>query len=95
MVSKVKSLAGLVLGILSIPGAIIPLFGFPLSIIGIIFSAKGMKQSEGYGLAIAGLTCSIIGLLLTTANSIWGAYLGSMGKNPVINRLSSYYGNGG
>lgn len=85
--SKTYSTAGLVLGILSIPAAIIPLLGIPISILGIVFSKRGLKNPNGK--AIAGLTCSIIGLSLSVLNAAIGAYQGATGQNKLVNSLFS------
>ena len=59
------AIAGFVTGVLSLL-----LFGFILGILGIIFSAVGLKRirqepekRKGRGLAIAGLVCGIIGFI--------------------------------
>lgn len=85
--SKTYATLGLIFGILSIPGAIIPLLGFPLSILGIIFSKNGMKEHNGK--AIAGLVCSIVGISLTALNSFIGALSGYYGKNEFVNSILS------
>ncbi|HEY4390086.1 MAG TPA: DUF4190 domain-containing protein [Paenibacillus sp.] len=61
-----KSIAALVLGILSI---MIPYVGFLLGIMAIIFSSLSLKElkrryEQGKGLAIAGLVCGIIGTII-------------------------------
>lgn len=61
-----KSIATLVLGIVSI---IIPYVGFLPGIVGIILGILSLKElkasgEQGRGLSIAGLICSIIGTLL-------------------------------
>ncbi|MRN54415.1 DUF4190 domain-containing protein [Paenibacillus monticola] len=61
-----KSIAALVLGILSI---VIPYIGLLFGIIAIIFSAISFKEirmgnEQGRGLAIAGLVCGIVGTIL-------------------------------
>jgi len=80
-----KAIAGLVLGITSIvPG--IAFGGILLGILGIIFSSKAMKQIklrpeelDGEGMAIAGLTTAIVGLVISTLIVLlwvfWGAVL--------------------
>lgn len=68
----------MVLGILSLIAWIIPLFGLPISIIGLIFSIKGLKEQRK--LAMGALICSIIGLVFAVANAAIGAYLGATGK---------------
>jgi len=61
-----KSIAALVLGILSI---MIPYVGIILGIMAIIFSSLSLKElkrryEQGKGLAIAGLVCGIIGTII-------------------------------
>ncbi len=61
-----KSIAGLVLGVLSI---IVPYIGFLLGIVAVILSALSLKEiriryEQGRGLAIAGLVCGIVSTLL-------------------------------
>jgi hypothetical protein len=58
-----KSIAALVLGILSI---MIPYLGFLIGIVAIVFASISLKEirlrmEQGRGLAIAGLVCGIIG----------------------------------
>ena len=63
------AITGMVMGILSIL-SIYPCCGIPFNILGIIFSSIGLKQIKsnqhqgGRGMAIAGLICSIISLVL-------------------------------
>ncbi|MDC3412236.1 DUF4190 domain-containing protein [Aquibacillus sp. 3ASR75-11] len=61
-----KAIASMVLGILSL---VIPYIGFVLGIIGIVLAKKSFNEIEqneqgGRGMAIAGLTTSIIGTAL-------------------------------
>ncbi|WP_438496991.1 DUF4190 domain-containing protein [Paenibacillus sp. IHBB 3054] len=63
-----KSIASLVLGILSI---VAPYIGLVFGIIAIILSAISLKEirtryEEGRGLAIAGLVCGIVGTIIYT-----------------------------
>ena len=55
-----KAIAGLVLGITSLLAWLLPLLGYPVSIVGIIMGALG-KKSEKKNIAIVGLVLSIIG----------------------------------
>lgn len=71
---KGQSIASLVLGICSFIAWIIPLFGYPVTIIGIIMGALGMKKG-GKGMAIAGIICSSIGLVITLINSAAGVMM--------------------
>lgn len=61
-----KSIASLVIGILSI---VIPYIGFILGIVAIVFASLSFKElkktgEQGRGLSIAGLVCGIIGTAL-------------------------------
>lgn len=71
-----QAMVGMILGLCSIVAWFIPLVGFPVTITGIVFSAKGLN-SKSKGKAIAGLTLSIIFLVITLINSIAGAIIGS------------------
>ncbi len=71
---KGQSIASLVLGICSFIAWLIPLFGYPVSIVGIVMGAMGMKKG-GKKMAIAGIICSSIGLLITLINSIAGVIM--------------------
>ena len=67
-----NAVVGFILGLISIVAWLIPLFGYPVSICGIIFSAKGLKSSINKGKAITGLVLSIIFLVFSFINSIAG-----------------------
>ncbi len=67
--SNGKSVAGMVLGILSLMAWILPLVGYPISITGLVLSIKGKQETRG-GIAKAGFVMSIIGLSLTACNSL-------------------------
>lgn len=69
-----QAVTGFILGLVSILAWFIPLFGFPITILGIIFSSLGLKSSKK-NLAIAGLVLSIVFLLVTMANSFLGAIM--------------------
>ena len=74
-----KATASLVLGIISLIVWLIPLFGYPVSIVGLVMGFYGIK-SEKKSLGTAGLILSIIGLVLCVANSAIGAYMGATGQ---------------
>lgn len=65
---------GFILGLVSIIGWYIPVIGYPLTVIGIIFSGLGLN-SNNRSKAIAGLTLSIIFLIVTLINSLLGVIL--------------------
>lgn len=73
--SDKQAVAGFILGLVSIMAWFIPLFGYPVTICGIIFSAKGLGSSLNKGKATAGLILSIIFLIITLINSILGVLL--------------------
>mgnify|MGYP002084183088 CR=1 FL=1 len=74
---KTQAIIGLILGLVSIIAWFIPLVGFPVTVIGIVFSALGLKSQTNKGKAVAGLVLSIIFLVITLINSIMGAILAS------------------
>lgn len=73
------SIASLILGICGFVACCIPLFGYPVTITGLVLGILGIKKG-GKGMAIAGIITSSIALLLTLINSILGAYLGATGQ---------------
>lgn len=68
------AMVGFILGLASILAWFIPLIGFPVTICGIVFSALGLKSSNRTK-AVAGLTLSIIFLVVTFINSALGAIM--------------------
>lgn len=68
---KGLSIASLVLGCCGIVAWCIPLFGYPVTIAGLITGIMGMKKG-GKTLAIIGIVLSAIFLLATLGNSIAG-----------------------
>jgi hypothetical protein len=74
-----KAVASLVLGIIGVFAWLIPLIGFPVTIVGLILGIGGMKSSSR-GMAIAGVVLCIIFLVVTIINSAIGAYMGVTGQ---------------
>jgi uncharacterized membrane protein YvbJ len=66
---------GFILGLCSLIAWIIPLFGYPVTICGIVFSSKGLKSNTNKGKATAGLVLSIVFLIITLINSIAGVII--------------------
>lgn len=83
-----NAMVGFILGLVSIVAWFIPLFGYPVCICGIIFSAKGLKSSTNKGKAITGLVLSIVFLVFTFINSMAGFF---MGLETAYNDYSDYY----
>jgi hypothetical protein len=75
--------ASLVLGIIGLIAWFIPLLGFPVTIVGLIFGVLGQKSSKKT-IAVAGLVLSIVGLVVTIINSAIGAYQGATGTHPLL-----------
>ncbi|ERJ12207.1 hypothetical protein [Haloplasma contractile] len=71
-----NALTGFILGLISIVAWFLPFIGLPLTIVGIVFSSKGLKSTEKKGMAIAGLVLSIIFLIVTVINMVLGAIMG-------------------
>ena len=74
-----KATTSLVLGIISMVTWLLPLVGYPVSIIGLVMGFYGIK-SEKKSKGTAGLILSIIGLVICVANSAIGAYMGATGQ---------------
>ena len=72
--SNGPGIAGMVLGIIGVLTFWFPFIGLPVSVIGLVLSAVGMKRFTGKGFAIAGLVLTIIGLILSLC--IFGAAFG-------------------
>lgn len=79
------AMIGFILGVCSIIAWFLPIIGYPVTILGIVFSSKGMNSSNK-GKAIAGLVLSVIFLIFTIINSIVGAIIGS----GILSDLYSY-----
>lgn len=74
------TIASLVLGLIGIVAWLLPLAGYPVTIVAIVLGVKGMKQQTGRGMAIAGLVLGIVFLILTLINSFLGVYLSAVGS---------------
>lgn len=69
-----NALTGFILGLCSIIAWFIPLIGFPVTVLGIVFSALGLNSNRK-AMAVSGLVLSIIFFLITLINSIAGAVI--------------------
>ena len=81
--TKGKATASLVLGVISIVTWIIPLFGLPTTIAGLVLGIKGLGPQRR-GTAIAGIVLSIIFLVVTILNAVFGAYMAVKGLHPLV-----------
>ena len=73
--TKGLSIASLTLGILGLIAWLLPIIGFPVVIIGLVLGIIG-RNGNGKTIATIGITLCVITLILTTANSAIGAYMG-------------------
>lgn len=71
--------ASFVLGIIGLIAWLIPLFGLPITIVGLCLGASAMSQDET-GTAKKGKVMCIIGLVLTVVNMFGGAILAVSGR---------------
>lgn len=67
-----QTVTGLVLGILSLIFWLIPILGFPVSIVGLIFGINAVIKRKKFG--TTALVFSIIGLILSIINAAFGVY---------------------
>ena len=79
--SSKRALVGFILGLCSIVAWFIPLIGFPVTVLGIIFSTLGLNSNRK-SLSITGIVLSVIFFVITLINSITGAIM-----------MSNYYSN--
>jgi len=69
-----KSIASFVLGLVGIIAWLIPLFGYPVTITGLVLGILARK-TEKNGFSLAGIILSAITLAITLINSILGAIM--------------------
>lgn len=81
-----KPVLSLVLGILGLFAWIIPLFGLPITITGLVYGIKALKGLKR-GMALAGVILCSLGLAASAVNAIVGAYMGATGQHPVVNSI--------
>jgi hypothetical protein len=74
-----KAVTSLVLGIVGMLAWLLPIIGLPVAITGLVFGVRSLN-SVNKGMAIAGLTLSIIGTVLSIINASIGAYMGATGQ---------------
>jgi hypothetical protein len=66
------AIAGLILGIVSIPVAIFAICGYITAILGFVFSILGRRAPSKRTMATIGMILSIIGFLASIASSVYG-----------------------
>jgi hypothetical protein len=73
-----KAVTSLALGIVGMLAWLLPIIGLPVAITG-GFGVRSLN-SVNKGMAFAGLTLSIIGIVLSIINASIGAYMGATGQ---------------
>jgi len=83
------AITALILGILSVPCACSPVCGIVFQLPGIIFGSLGLKSAKR-SLAMAGLSLSILGVVLDIPSGIYGAYQATHDpSNPIYKMMHS------
>ncbi|MBB5171953.1 DUF4190 domain-containing protein [Texcoconibacillus texcoconensis] len=78
--TNTKAVISLVVGVVSIVLVYFPMFGFPLSITGIVLGILALReikqtQEPGRGVAISGLICSILGFVVAILFTLTVVYI--------------------
>lgn len=69
-----KSIASFVLGIVGFLAWLLPLIGYPVTIVGLVLACQARKVEKN-GFNLAGMILSIITLVLTCINSFLGVMI--------------------
>lgn len=69
-----KSIASFVLGLVGLIAWLLPLVGYPVTIVGLILGCTARKNEKN-GFSLAGIILSAITLALTLGNSILGVIM--------------------
>jgi hypothetical protein len=85
------AIAGLILGIVSIPIALFAICGYITSILGIIFSILGLRAPSKRTMATIGIVLSVLGFIASIASSILGVMMGQH-QYPIIGSGSTTAG---
>ena len=72
-------IASMVCGILALVSCCLWCTCIPLAIVSIVLGILQIQKGAGKGMAIAGIVCSSIALVLLIALTVWGNYLESSG----------------
>jgi 4-amino-4-deoxy-L-arabinose transferase-like glycosyltransferase len=81
-----KPVGAIVLGVVGLFAWILPIVGLPLNLVGLSLGIKALGRGKS-GMAVAAIVLCSIGLALTLANAILGAYLGATGQHALVNEL--------
>jgi len=69
------AILSLVLGLCGIVAWFIPLVGFPVTIVGLVFGRKALRMGQSRSMAKAGVILCVIFLVITAINSLLGALM--------------------
>lgn len=86
--TKKNAVIGFVLGIFGLVAWTLPVVGAPVTVLGLVYSIKGLKSLKR-DLAIAGMVICIIGIVATISNIAIGAYMGATGQHALVNKMVS------
>ena len=78
-----RATAGMVLGIIALLAWILPLAGLPVALIGLLLAMRAHKIVKS-GMSRAGIVLCAIGIMLSGAHGIAGAYLATAGKDSLF-----------
>jgi hypothetical protein len=73
-------IASLILGVVSALLWMVPLLGWPATVVGLFLGIRGLKIHGGKRLAIVGIVLCGLFMILTLIVSIDGAFLGTIGQ---------------
>lgn len=85
-------IASMVCGILALITCCMWCTVIPLGIVAIVLGILQIVKNESKGMAIAGIVCAAIGLILFISLSIYGNYLQSIGAYNELYRMLEEYG---
>lgn len=80
-----KATVGFILGLCSIIAWLIPLFGFPVTIVGLVFSILGIKSTKK-NLAIVGIVLTVLFLIVTIVNTVIGVMYGIQNASKILSK---------
>lgn len=73
------AVASMIIGILGLFAWLLPICGFPSSIVGLVFGLMSINSTKR-NMAIAGIVMCAIGLIASIVNAIIGMYMGVTGQ---------------
>jgi len=95
-VTNGKAIAGLVLGILAIFFSFLGFIGIIIAIVGLILAILGLQnikkyEQKGRGIAIAGIVCNSIAILLAIVLTVVGVFVFLNMDSSELNNIGMIY----